>query len=694
MISNVNIQQSFNVSDHGIGNGNQDAKSVCDNYNSQPISTSMSTPINEANAMHVTGDNGFSIYERSIDFHANFGGDYNVATTKDTATRLVTSQIEPNLLLKNVNNNNHVTSTAAAREIENVHNYSKNLYSTDSTSYSRMIEKKSGRSYNDYDDDDDEEDDDDDDIDGNGDVSMPTVGKINGSQIDDIPTAKGKLDDDDKSTPDHHARRPMNAFLIFCKRHRAIVREKYPNLENRSITKILGDWWANLDQDEKLCYTSLAKQYKDAFFSANPNFKWYKLPAPPLRTLSTRPGNTDRPPFNYACTYDAENITNDSMHRTNGTVSINEDTPATIGTKSNRGANVGIFKLADETQMGGLNSLMASYDSKSLSGNNNLGEHDGELDNSINPSKMKLTPTNRTEPFTNMRYHAAKMQSQIDNQTNSHGNDTSPYDSKRPIKAISPSAVDFEDFVHHKLLTPEKNIFLEDENLKKSARACKGKRYLEFMSSGKISPSSKKLKVHHPHSPTSKATFDRDFKEYRQQYSTADHMYASHDESLKSEYRKMDGTDSTGACDPADSKLFDASDFDLEEKIRALPALSLDKYLSRKRETKKKKKINAKRPTTTKSPQTIGEAKERIRISMVGSQKRKARKESITRRDINHETMETVGLYDIVESPKVEEKFAAPLTTDNASDLFFLATIAEVAAGAVNATIGSSAEAV
>lgn len=28
----------------------------------------------------------------------------------------------------------------------------------------------------------------------------------------------------------------------------------------RSITKILGDWWANLDKDEKGCYTDLAKQ--------------------------------------------------------------------------------------------------------------------------------------------------------------------------------------------------------------------------------------------------------------------------------------------------------------------------------------------------------------------------------------------------------------------------------------------------
>lgn len=39
--------------------------------------------------------------------------------------------------------------------------------------------------------------------------------------------------DEEKPTPDHHARRPMNAFLIFCKRHRGIVRERYPNLENR-----------------------------------------------------------------------------------------------------------------------------------------------------------------------------------------------------------------------------------------------------------------------------------------------------------------------------------------------------------------------------------------------------------------------------------------------------------------------------
>ena len=55
-------------------------------------------------------------------------------------------------------------------------------------------------------------------------------------------------------------KRPMNAFLIFCKRQRGVVREQNPHIDNRSVTRILGDLWANLDTDEKSVYTNLAKQ--------------------------------------------------------------------------------------------------------------------------------------------------------------------------------------------------------------------------------------------------------------------------------------------------------------------------------------------------------------------------------------------------------------------------------------------------
>ncbi|CAJ0562245.1 unnamed protein product, partial [Mesorhabditis spiculigera] len=43
--------------------------------------------------------------------------------------------------------------------------------------------------------------------------------------------------------PKDRIRRPMNAFMIFSKRHRPMVHMKYPNKDNRTVSKILGEWW-------------------------------------------------------------------------------------------------------------------------------------------------------------------------------------------------------------------------------------------------------------------------------------------------------------------------------------------------------------------------------------------------------------------------------------------------------------------
>jgi len=85
-------------------------------------------------------------------------------------------------------------------------------------------------------------------------------------------------------------KRPMNAFLLFCKRQRSLVREKYPNLENRGITKILGDEWTKLDKEQKSKYTDLARQHKEAFMKANPDFKWCKTPN--VTSLNNNNSNT------------------------------------------------------------------------------------------------------------------------------------------------------------------------------------------------------------------------------------------------------------------------------------------------------------------------------------------------------------------------------------------------------------------
>uniref|UniRef100_A0A0N4Z3Y5 HMG box domain-containing protein n=1 Tax=Parastrongyloides trichosuri TaxID=131310 RepID=A0A0N4Z3Y5_PARTI len=69
-------------------------------------------------------------------------------------------------------------------------------------------------------------------------------------------------------------RRPMNAFMIFSKIHRPLVHEKYPNRDNRTVSKILGEWWYSLEIDEKQKYQVMASKAKEAHFKAYPNWKW------------------------------------------------------------------------------------------------------------------------------------------------------------------------------------------------------------------------------------------------------------------------------------------------------------------------------------------------------------------------------------------------------------------------------------
>ncbi|XP_030641485.1 protein capicua homolog [Chanos chanos] len=84
--------------------------------------------------------------------------------------------------------------------------------------------------------------------------------------------------DTDKSSPGKrekdHIRRPMNAFMIFSKRHRALVHQRHPNQDNRTVSKILGEWWYALGPKEKQKYHDLAFQVKEAHFKAHPDWKW------------------------------------------------------------------------------------------------------------------------------------------------------------------------------------------------------------------------------------------------------------------------------------------------------------------------------------------------------------------------------------------------------------------------------------
>ncbi|XP_057301284.1 protein capicua homolog isoform X3 [Hydractinia symbiolongicarpus] len=71
-----------------------------------------------------------------------------------------------------------------------------------------------------------------------------------------------------------HVRRPMNAFMIFSKKHRQIVHQKNPNQDNRTVSKILGEMWYALTPEEQQKYRKQAEEVKEAHYKNNPEWKW------------------------------------------------------------------------------------------------------------------------------------------------------------------------------------------------------------------------------------------------------------------------------------------------------------------------------------------------------------------------------------------------------------------------------------
>ncbi|XP_043936737.1 protein capicua homolog [Protopterus annectens] len=105
--------------------------------------------------------------------------------------------------------------------------------------------------------------------------SLPP-GKRRTQSLSALPKDRDSSSEKDGRSPNKkdHIRRPMNAFMIFSKRHRALVHQRHPNQDNRTVSKILGEWWYALGPKEKQKYHDLAFQVKEAHFKAHPDWKW------------------------------------------------------------------------------------------------------------------------------------------------------------------------------------------------------------------------------------------------------------------------------------------------------------------------------------------------------------------------------------------------------------------------------------
>ncbi|XP_076662717.1 bobby sox isoform X1 [Andrena cerasifolii] len=443
--------------------------------------------------------------------------------------------------------------------------------------------------------------------------------------------------------PAHHARRPMNAFLIFCKRHRGSVRSGFPHLENRAVTRVLGEWWATLHPDQKRSYTNLAQEYKDAFLNANPDFKWYKLPAPPLRTLNTRPTNkkaeassTEQP---------IENVKS-------------ENEPSDYSTSDKRdGQSIQPGKLADESQIGGLSSLFTPQKTQikdeQIPVNGSVIENDNEvpkppkkkyLDLSFSPDlkreckadlfdakKRKRTESNNNED----RYDAEDEKTEINNfLTANMPSEETNFRSERTCKGLR-----YQKFLAEQM----KNIGASGQQPKRKRQT--GNRSTEGQTNERRNSIS---------SNVSEKTDSLSSEGGNSSRGELEHLVESAEGNI--EASKPEETETEGAEGQIDfgpwtaRKRFRAEDFNLEKKIEALPSLSLEEFQEKKKQqrTKKKKIVqkiisassnkryqnnyNADSQNNCKMPQAERENTEDAeKALLVGSQKRKARKQSITR---------------------------------------------------------------
>ncbi|XP_040037189.2 HMG box transcription factor BBX isoform X2 [Gasterosteus aculeatus] len=144
----------------------------------------------------------------------------------------------------------------------------------------------------------------------------------------------------EEDSSEQRARRPMNAFLLFCKRHRSLVRQEHPRLDNRGATKILADWWAVLEPKEKQKYTDMAKEYKDAFMKANPGYKWCPTTSKPVKSPSCQPVSTPRKKvWSFSSNSTKDSSTAKKVPKADSMPQLN-------------------FAMADPTKMGGLSMLL------------------------------------------------------------------------------------------------------------------------------------------------------------------------------------------------------------------------------------------------------------------------------------------------------------------------------------------------
>lgn len=422
-------------------------------------------------------------------------------------------------------------------------------------------------------------------------------------------------------------------------------------------------------------------QYKEAFLNANPDFKWYKLPAPPLRTSSRPSESHDKSP-----TEEHEPL----LEKTNNNstkLDFNNKIPGALFEKPLSMFTPG--KLADEAQMGGISSLLVKTEPKS----NKFYSSPFQLNTISNENvtyrgdwlKCKLPTGDRSiQELQNALSETTRVFEHYDkSKLNLPLHHADQFTNQDVIDKVVDKRYSSDDYTFQK-------HWSDDEKNLRPGRSCKGKRYQEFMAVGGLIAHKRQRRELSDKSPEEEGGWEGEGERGELEPDHKPHVDSNEDSNDKAAAQPKT---ETAEIENNSTKAFNAADFDLDEKIKALPSLSYEKFQQKKRDSKRTRKAKVKPEPPLR--QTVYDERPDYayhRETLVGSQKRKPKKISITRLEISSFMSSASIMQEEAESsPDMKLATEAPCTavrgmdlsrqaSHHFSDLMALATLAEVAA--------------
>lgn len=385
-------------------------------------------------------------------------------------------------------------------------------------------------------------------------------------------------------------------------------------------------------------------QLKDIFFENNPDFQWYKFPEPTRRSIMVRPYSSLslRSYDDNSDDIEVWNSINENPTNNNHLTKINFNVePSTSKPESDFTPG----KLADEAQMGGLNSLiLGSNESRVCTNQNNL-----EI---ILNEKEQQNPAENPESFK-----LKKLQDEL-------------LETSKVFESLDEDNGEHDFFMSRKRLFSD--VSSESDDLRLPQRSCKGKRYEELKNNWGVI-NNKRPRKEMSNRLNHKSTRLNSWKSFDN--------YDSESELVEGDQRQRESESSTESSKGEDvpKKVPKLCDFDLDKELAALKPLDYDAYLAKKRDNLTRKK-NPIYHSTSKSKLSMDERnmlREQTKSKLVGSGKRKPKKDSITRLEFNSTIIQSEVNKNILQISITPETSA--MDQSNSIEFRALETLAEVA---------------